>query len=72
MKLLHFMLALICVPAVSSAADISTKRLKGHVRILASDRFHGRGPAQIGEKPTLVSIAPLRVRSEGGSNAFSP
>jgi len=73
MKMLHSMLALILVPAVSSAADISTKRLKEHVRILASDRFHGRGPAQIGEKPTLeylvaqMKAAGLSPAGPGGS-----
>ncbi len=73
MNLLHLLPALILVPSVATAAEISAKRLKAHVRILASDRFHGRGPAQIGERPTLdylsaqMKAAGLSPGGPGGS-----
>ena len=49
----HSLFALLLVPALASAAEIPPGRLKSHVRALASNGFHGRGPTQIGERPTL-------------------
>jgi Zn-dependent M28 family amino/carboxypeptidase len=73
MRLFHSLLALMLIPTVSTAAEISPKRLKAHVGVLASDAFHGRGPAQIGERPTLdylvrqMKAAGLSPAGVGGS-----
>jgi len=53
MNPIHSLFALLLFPTLASAAEIPPGRLKSHVRALASNGFHGRGPAQIGERPTL-------------------
>src|SRR3990167_11563742 len=38
------------------AADLDPGKISGHVRVLASDAFEGRGPATEGEKKTVAYI----------------
>lgn len=73
MRLHHALFACVLFPALANASEIAPKRLKAHVSTLASDGFHGRGPAQIGEKPTLdylvrqMKAAGLSPAGPGGS-----
>ncbi|WP_309645590.1 M28 family metallopeptidase [Phenylobacterium sp.] len=39
------------------AADLDPGKIAGHVKVLASDAFEGRGPATEGEKKTVAYIA---------------
>jgi Zn-dependent M28 family amino/carboxypeptidase len=44
-------------PAVKTAfATFSAKRLLGHIRVLSSDKFEGRGPGTVGEKLSIQYI----------------
>jgi hypothetical protein len=55
------------------ASPLSAARILEDVRVLSSDAFHGRGPAQEGERPTLeylvsaLSAAGLRPGHPNGS-----
>ncbi|HXG99448.1 MAG TPA: M28 family peptidase [Sphingomicrobium sp.] len=53
-----------------AATEIPAGRLKSHVRMLASNGFHGRGPAQIGEKPTLEYL--IKQMKASGLSAAGP
>ena len=71
MKLLHSLLALSLVAAPAQSAGISAARIKSHVRTLSSNAFHGRGPAQVGERPTLdYLVAQMKAAglSPGGAD----
>ncbi|MDP3747739.1 MAG: M28 family metallopeptidase [Phenylobacterium sp.] len=39
------------------AADLDPAKISGHIQVLASDAFEGRGPATEGEKKTVAYIA---------------
>ncbi|MGK0218008.1 MAG: hypothetical protein ACI9HE_001492, partial [Planctomycetota bacterium] len=41
-------------PTPETSAAISAEDLAGHVRVLASDAFGGRGPGQYGEEKTVA------------------
>lgn len=45
------------LPAAAAAADVEAGRIREHVRILSSDEFLGRGPAQPGEEKTVRYLA---------------
>jgi Zn-dependent M28 family amino/carboxypeptidase len=71
--MLRFSLALaLCTAAVPAlAADVDTKRLHEHIRVLASDQFAGRGPASPEEKLTVdYLIAEMKKAGlqPGGAN----
>src|SRR3990167_3144819 len=40
----------------AQAADLDPARISGHIQVLASDAFEGRGPATEGEKKTVAYI----------------
>jgi len=63
------LLALLLAAAPSLAADpapplLSAERIKADIGTLASDRFHGRGPAQPGE-PVTLDFLQARFRQLG-------
>ncbi|UTP40232.1 M28 family metallopeptidase [Phenylobacterium sp. LH3H17] len=41
----------------AQAADLDPARISGHIQVLASDAFEGRGPATEGEKKTVAYIS---------------
>jgi len=41
----------------AQAADLDPAKISGHIQVLASDAFEGRGPATEGEKKTVAYIA---------------
>lgn len=43
--------------AVVAAGPIAPAAIRAHDQLLSSDAFHGRGPGQIGEAPTLDYVA---------------
>ncbi|HVM36836.1 MAG TPA: peptidase M20, partial [Sphingomicrobium sp.] len=51
--------AALCLVGLSApaAAQISAARIKEHVRVLSSDAFLGRGPAQVGDGKTIHYLA---------------
>ena len=42
------------VAGTGAAADLDPARIAGHVKVLASDAFEGRGPATAGERKTVA------------------
>ncbi len=50
-------LFLALLTAAAPAPKIDARRIKEHVRILSSDAFAGRGPAQTGERKTIEYLA---------------
>ena len=51
------MIAALLLAAVTPAAPLlSPERIKADVKVLASDAYKGRGPAQAGEAPTLAYL----------------
>src|SRR5258708_4308875 len=60
MKKLLFCAAAACVlcgPAFAADPVIDPARITGHVKVLASDAFEGRGPATEGETKTIGYVA---------------
>ena len=60
MKKLLFCAAAVCVlsgPAFAADPVIDPARITGHVKVLASDAYEGRGPATEGEKKTIAYVS---------------
>ena len=52
-----FALGLAHLSAQAPSSPISAERIKQHVRVLSSDEFLGRGPAEPGEEKTVTYLA---------------
>jgi Zn-dependent M28 family amino/carboxypeptidase len=66
-----FLSAFALIAAAPDTRPISAARIKQHVRILSSDAFEGRGPAQAGEAKTILYLAREMARAglrPGGPN----
>ena len=51
------LLPLLLGAAAPASAQVSAGRIAGHVRVLSSDAFMGRGPTQPGEEKTIAYLA---------------
>jgi Zn-dependent M28 family amino/carboxypeptidase len=72
-KVISAALILPLLAAAAPAAEIDAQRIKAHVRVLSSDAFLGRGPAQVGDPFTIeylsrqFAAAGLQPGGENGS-----
>lgn len=57
MKAILFAATILATPALAQPADIDTKRLAEHIRILSSDDYEGRAPATPGEVKTVDYVS---------------